>query len=138
MPSFFAFQQGSESRGSTNDSSPLLGRFRAVPNSQRNGRRSHRNSLLGSWAGGTYNAILGLGSEDDFSAQDDLPDGEEAGVLRRWVQRLRDLWLEPKQAVVGRAVNKWWSRWSLLMGLPAVLVSALQLLSIVHLQGAVN
>ena len=134
MPSFFAFQQGSESRGSTNDSSPLLGRFRAVPDAQRNGRRSHRNSLLGSWAGGRYSAILGLGSEEDLSPQDDVPEGEEAGVLRRWGQTLRDLWLEPKQAVVGRAVDTWWSRWSLLMILPAVLVSASQPLSKIHLR----
>ncbi|KAJ4146531.1 hypothetical protein NW754_001996 [Fusarium falciforme] len=31
MPSFFQFTQGSESRVRPNDSTPLLGRFRAVP-----------------------------------------------------------------------------------------------------------
>jgi hypothetical protein len=36
---------------------------------------------------------------------------------------MRDLWLEPKQAVVTKAVERWWNRWFVLAVLPAALVS---------------
>ncbi|KAL1898522.1 hypothetical protein Sste5346_003426 [Sporothrix stenoceras] len=47
----------------------------------------------------------------------------------RWVRRtvyragrhLRNLWLTPKNATVRRAVDRWWSRWALLVIVPAVL-----------------
>lgn len=120
MPSFFAFQQGSESRGGNNDSSPLLGRFRAVP------PRSHRNSILGfsptarglGFTSG-YGAIFGHGSESGSEGE-----GEEGGGKVKKAGRLmRDLWLEPKQAVVTKAVERWWNRWFVLAVLPAALVS---------------
>lgn len=121
MPSFFNFQQGNENRGPTHDSSPLLGRFRAVPDAQRHGSRSHRNSLLGTWtgrgSGWGYGTVLG--ADDDDS---DILENEDMGRLKRWGRTQRDLWLEPKQAVVARLVDKWWSRWALLAVLPAALV----------------
>ena len=41
MPSFFQFTQGTESRFRPNDTSPLLGRFRAVPPRSDLGPRRH-------------------------------------------------------------------------------------------------
>lgn len=129
MPSFFAFQQGTESHGSNNDSSPLLGRFRAVPDAS---RRLHRNSLslLGRFAAGNsfgreiergYGAVFGgLGGDGD----DDVVEGEDMGALRRWGRVQKDLWLEPKQAAVAKLVGRWWTRWLVLVVLPAALVSS--------------
>jgi hypothetical protein len=126
MPSFFTFQQGSESRGALfggNDSSPLLGRFRAVPNA--NAPRRHRNSLLGTFRGG-YGTVIGNSSGSSLAGEDERrecgDDGDGLGLMERAGRALRDLWLEPKQAAVGRAVDRWWSRWWVLVGLPAVLV----------------
>ncbi|CZR55337.1 uncharacterized protein PAC_05224 [Phialocephala subalpina] len=125
MPSFFDFQQGNETHGPATDSSPLLGRFRAVPDAQRHGSRSHRNSLLGLWIGrgsGGYGSVFA--SNDDDDDEDDLADSEDMGRLRRWGRIQRDLWLEPRQAVVAKLVDKWWSRWALLAVLPAALAVA--------------
>lgn len=123
MPSFFAFNEGSETRGPTNDSTPLLGRFRAVP--ERQGRRSHRNSILNFSGTGTFGrGISGIfGNESD--SEDDFED-EDVSALRRWGRIQKDLWLEPKQVAVGRLVDRWWSRWAVLILLPAALVSYLQ------------
>ncbi|CAK7226788.1 hypothetical protein SCUCBS95973_006316 [Sporothrix curviconia] len=52
--------------------------------------------------------------------------GRRAG---RWIRRsihrvgrhLRNLWLTPKNATVRRAIDRWWSRWTLLVILPALL-----------------
>ena len=129
MPSFFAFQQGTESRLPTSESSPLLGRFRAVPDAQRRARRSNSGGFLGSLTGGRglgsrYSLVFGVaGAGGDDSDEGDLVDGEEMGALKRWGRMQRDLWLEPKQAVVARVVDRWWTRWAVLAVLPAVLVS---------------
>jgi hypothetical protein len=122
MPSFFNFQQGSEARGGLGtESSPLLGRFRAVPDAQRIGRRnSYRSTLFGSFAGRGfgYSRVFGDGDESD---EGDLLEHEDMGALRRWGRAQRDLWLEPKQAAVGKLVDKWWTRWAVLVILPAAL-----------------
>jgi hypothetical protein len=121
MPSFFNFQQGSRENYAT-DSSPLLGRFRAVPDAQRIGRRnSQRNSLFGSFAASRrfgYASVFGGGDDSD---EGDLLENEDIGALRRFTRTQRDLWLEPKQAAVGKLVDKWWSRWAVLVILPAAL-----------------
>lgn len=52
--------------------------------------------------------------------------------VARWVRRtgrragrhLRNLWLTPKNATVRRAMDRWWSRWALLVVLPAALAVA--------------
>ena len=67
-----------------------------------------------------YGSVFGnLGGED---GGDDDVDGEDMGAMRRWKRIQRDLWLEPKQATVARIVNRWWSRWAVLVILPAALV----------------
>jgi hypothetical protein len=123
MPSFFQFQQGTESRVRLNtDSSPLLGRFRAVPDTS--GRRRSRaysgNGLFGTFNSARigYEVVFGAGSEDEDSGDEE----EHNGVLRRWGRKARDLWLEPKQAAVKRTVDRWWSRWVVLAVMPAALV----------------
>ncbi len=127
MPSFFAFQQGTESRAPVSESSPLLGRFRAVPDAQRRARRSNSNSLLGSLTGGRgfggrYSLVFG-NADDNDSDEGDLVDGEDMSALKRWGRVQRDLWLEPKQVAVAKVVDKWWTRWAVLAVLPAALVS---------------
>ncbi|TAQ87382.1 hypothetical protein B7494_g4295 [Chlorociboria aeruginascens] len=115
MPSFFNFQQGLESRGPNNDTSPLLGRFRAVPDVQRNRNRS---SLFNSLTPRGYIQSFG-----DFEGSETDADDAQ-GLLRRWGSKFRDLWLEPKQYAVARTVDSWWSRWSVLVVLPAGLAVA--------------
>ncbi|EPE05970.1 fungal protein [Ophiostoma piceae UAMH 11346] len=52
--------------------------------------------------------------------------------VARWMRRgllrmgrhLRNLWITPKNATVRRAVDRWWSRWTLLVVLPAVVAVA--------------
>lgn len=87
---------------------------------QRN-RRSSSN-LFGSFsAGGSlgrgFDAVFGSGDDDESLH------GEDLGRLRRWWRWQRELWLEPKGRAVAKAVEKWWGRWWVLVGLPAALVS---------------
>lgn len=130
MPSFFQFQQGTESRARLNtDSSPLLGRFRAVPDTSAGRRRSRGYSGNGIF--GTFSAarigevVFGNGSEDGSEDEGEEGEGDSrvTRVLKRWRRKARDLWLEPKQAAVRRTVDIWWSRWAVLAVMPAALVS---------------
>ena len=78
--------------------------------------------MLGTFTGFRYGTVLS-GSDADDSDDGDIVDNEDMGRLRRWGRTQRDLWLEPKQAAVGRLVDKWWSRWTVLVFFPAALVS---------------
>lgn len=130
MPHVFQFSQGSESRRFNPDSSPLLGRFRAVP--PRPGlprRRPSQLGLLSTHAG--YGSVLQLGddegSENDEDLEDEMLAMEGVGRLGRWwrkgVRRVFDLWIEPRQGAVKRVVDAWWSRYGALILMPASLVS---------------
>lgn len=57
------------------------------------------------------------------SSSDGNEEGEDVGRVRRWWALQRDLWLEPKHSAVARIVDRWWGRWSVLVILPAALVS---------------
>ena len=135
MASVFQFTQGSESRVRPNDSSPLLGRFRAVP--PRPGLSQRRSSnlgvgllsdrLLGS-EGGRGSVHVGYGAlvaaqiagvDDDYD-QDDYDDAPSR-LWRGWVM---DLWVNPQQGPVKKMVDRWWSRYGLLVFVPAVLAVA--------------
>lgn len=113
MPSFFDFQQGTESGSRPGqDTAPLLGRFRAVPAS-RLGKRNSVGDLLGRLRGNSfgYGAVFG-------AIIDDGRTGGEGGLRRAF----KDLWLEPKQEAVRNIVDRWWWRWGVLVVLPAALV----------------
>lgn len=146
MPSFFQFTQGSESRIRPNDSSPLLGRFRAVPPPPPpRGSLARRPSQLGllserlAAAAGRGSVHVGYGAlvaaELDNSDDDDGPGGPGETVddlddglsrfERLWQKWVLDLWVDPRQGAVKRVVDKWWSRYGLLVFLPALLVCLL-------------
>lgn len=144
MPSFFSFEQGTESRSHfpVTDASPLLGRYRAVPNHHNtttNPQARRRGSLgllsRASWRnsvhiGHGYGALFAAGLDDtdssSNSSDDDdlLADENEARWLRwlrrRW-KRVDQTWITPKQAAVRRVACSWWLRWLALVVLPAAL-----------------
>lgn len=145
MPSFFQFTQGTESRTRpASDASPLLGRFRAVPPPPLNRRPSTGalgllSSALGNGRGsvhGGYGALLAaeFGNDDaartafgDHSDDDDHDNvnGGRRSRGRTWQRLWRktvDLWIEPRQAAVKRVVDAFWSRYLVLVILPAALV----------------
>lgn len=142
MPDFFSFQQGNETRARPGqDQSPLLGRFRAVPRPAVSHARPRADSQLGLLSAGHrgsvhvgYGALLAAELEDesdeaeDGSDSDDCLEGSGAGKLRVFAHRIgrtiEDLWVSPRSGAVKRAVNTWWKRWTLLVVLPAVLVSS--------------
>ncbi|KAM0329358.1 hypothetical protein ACHAQA_004664 [Verticillium albo-atrum] len=131
MPSFFPFTPGTESRARFHpESSPLLGRFRAVPPSVAR-RPSHGalgllSSALGNGRGSVhvgYGAVLAAGLEDDDDVQAALEDAQDEGKGfwgRMW-RKTVDVWVEPKQGAVKRVVDVWWSRYGVLVVLPAAL-----------------
>lgn len=143
MPSFFTFQQGSEAvarPAHAQETSPLLGRFRAVPQAGRSFGR--RKSVLGLGASGalghgTTSARrdsqheMALAEDEDDEDEDEGEDNGDSdapkrkswsATLRNWSRRLRRLWLQPKQRAVGACVDTWWSRGLVLWVLPATLV----------------
>lgn len=139
MPSFFSFEQGNESRPQYHqtDASPLLGRYRAVP-------RARRGSLglltRASWRGSVhigYGALLTAGlaeqdaSGDDYNDDSDDDNENDESALVRWARRAwkrtHDLWITPTQSAVKKVTDVWWSRWFVLVVLPAALVCVQQL-----------
>ncbi|KHN98912.1 uncharacterized protein MAM_03374 [Metarhizium album ARSEF 1941] len=143
MSSFFHFTQGTESRVRPNDTSPLLGRFRAVPprpdlthrRSSQLGLLSNRPSWLSDGRGSVhvgYGALvaarLAAEVDDDDAIDDDEQDRDDHDGLsmwrRAWHSWVMDLWVNPKQLAVKRTVDRWWSRYGLLVVLPAALAIA--------------
>ena len=132
MPSFFQFTQGTESRVRPNDTSPLLGRFRAVPPRSDLGPR--RPSSLGLLAGTLgngrgsvhvgYGALIAaeLGNDAQSTASDDDFEDDRSYGQRLWQRWIVDLWVDPRQSAVKRVLEKWWSRYGFLVLLPALLV----------------
>ncbi|KAL3958664.1 hypothetical protein ACCO45_006826 [Purpureocillium lilacinum] len=108
MPSFFQFTQGSETRFRPADaSSPLLGRFRAL------GLLADR---VGDGRGSVhvgYGALLAAELEAEAAAADDDDDDDGNGGNG-----------DPRQTAVRRVVERWWSRYGLLVFLPALLAVA--------------
>ena len=145
MPPFFSFDQGNESaprHSYANDASPPLGRFRAVPRTDQNSNYARRIGGGGGGVGGQlaglipwrgsvhigYGALLAQQLEDaddeDDSDGEEL-DGDESWLVRwthRIWRRMEDLWVTPKQAAVRKVADVWWSRWFVLVVLPAALV----------------
>ncbi|KAG5965832.1 hypothetical protein E4U57_003609 [Claviceps arundinis] len=146
MPSFFQFTQGTESHSRPSDSSPLLGRFRAVPPRPGLSRRrssqlgllsDHFSSVTGDGRGSVHvgygalvaTQLLNHGNDNNDNDDDDGYamdlDGDEAWVGQRlWQRWILDLWVRPKQTAVKRMVDRWWTRYGLLVFLPAALAVA--------------
>ncbi|KAI0976589.1 hypothetical protein F4678DRAFT_118237 [Xylaria arbuscula] len=172
MPDFFPFIPGTETGPSASrlhaadSTSPLLGRFRAVPPRttptsssifsspwRSSGSRVARLDVLSAAASrGSvhigYGALIAAGLEDgdsgegeDWSSDEDEDDGGDgdygeggytayrmARIWRRTIRKTRrnvkDLWVAPRQGAVRRVVETWWSRWGLLVLLPAALAVA--------------
>lgn len=134
MASFFQFTQGTESRVRPNDSSPLLGRFRAVPPRELGRRRSQLGLLSDRFSGGRgsvhvgYGALItaGLRDGDDDSIDPRTGQDEPASFwARAWKKGVIDLWVNPRQSAVQTVVDRWWSRYGLLVFWPAILVRLL-------------
>ncbi|KAK5631637.1 hypothetical protein RRF57_007351 [Xylaria bambusicola] len=169
MPEFFPFIPGTETNAASSrlhgadSTSPLLGRFRAVP--PRATPSSSRSIFSSRWQSSAsanqlsipgrgsvhigYGALIAAGLDDDdedsvgdWSSDDDDDEDSIVGgsgghskayqMARTWRRTARktkrnveDLWVAPKQSAVRRVVETWWSRWGLLVFLPAVLVSAI-------------
>lgn len=153
MPEFFPFIPGTETGRAArqylaSDASPLLGRFRAVPPA-----RSQAQQQLGLFGRGSVHVGYGAlvfgsesdsedddedGGEDDRNSGDNSNDNNGRGysaavrrtsrILRRVARlmrrNIRDLWVAPRQTAVKRVVERWWSRWGVLVFLPAALVSS--------------
>ncbi|KAG6046192.1 hypothetical protein E4U39_001585 [Claviceps sp. Clav50 group G5] len=146
MPSFFQFTQGTESHSRPSDSSPLLGRFRAVPPRPGLSRRrssqlgllsDHFSSVTGDGRGSVHvgygalvaTQLLNHGNDNNDHDDDDGyamdVDGDEAWAGQRlWRRWILDLWVRPKQTAVKRMVDRWWTRYGLLVFLPAALAVA--------------
>ncbi|KAI1132692.1 hypothetical protein F5Y10DRAFT_184350 [Nemania abortiva] len=180
MPDFFPFIPGTETSPAASrfhgadSTSPLLGRFRAVPprtnpssssasksifsspwrqqpsNPRFGSAGDGRLSLLSASGRGSvhvgYGALIAAGlddeedaGEDDWSEDEDEDEDDVDGgggfkalrmrrIWRRTVRKTRrsveDLWVAPRHGAVRRVVETWWSRWGLLVFLPAVLAVA--------------
>ena len=60
--------------------------------------------------------------DDDEGDEDVTGDGCWRG-LRRMARRMKNTWVDPKAGVVRGLVDVWWTRWGVLVLLPACLVS---------------
>lgn len=133
MPAFFQFTQGSESRVRPTDSSPLLGRYRAVPPRPGIGPR-RPSSPIGLLSNGHDSIHVGYGALivaeieagllSDGSGEDDRAVGDSKWE-RLWQSYFIDLFVDPRPSAVKRVVDRWWSRYGLLVFLPAALVRLL-------------
>lgn len=152
MPSFFSFEQGNESCARHTDASPLLGRYRAVPTASSTSNRRGSLGLLtrASWrnsvhVGHGYGALLtaglgdssGINSSSSGSSSDDEDDDTDADRMadegrsrlvtwlrKKWRRKVRNVWITPKQGAVRRLSAVWYSRWFVLVVMPAALAVA--------------
>ena len=127
MPTFFSFQQGTESRARPSvDTSPLLGRFRAVPGQRRQSLLGKRDSILaslGDSVGYGYGSLFRTRSHEEGEGGDGGLFGDSDGG-GGWAlgKKIKDVWIEPKQSAVRKVVDWWWKRWGVLFVLPAAIV----------------
>ncbi|KAK2014886.1 hypothetical protein LZ32DRAFT_602942 [Colletotrichum eremochloae] len=132
MPSFFQFTQGNESRTRlTSDASPLLGRFRAVPQQSDIPGRRRRSSTLGLFTANNrgsvhvgYGALLSASGPENYDNNGTWSDWEDLSTWERAWRKISDVWVEPKQSAVKGVVDVWWSRYGVLVLMPAALAIA--------------
>lgn len=151
MPTIFSFQQGSETNQArlNAEASPLLGRFRAVPRPQpgpsglsprrsRSSSQAHLNLLTAGFRGSVhvgYGALLAaeLEDEEDEDTEDDEDEYYSGRIfwpraaiwVRRMWKKVDATFVTPKAGAVKKLVDLWWTRWSVLVVFPALMVSTM-------------
>ncbi len=128
MPSFFEFNQGNETGARLgSDAAPLLGRFRAVPDENRLRQKQSVGDLFSNFGSVGYGSIWRTRSATSATDQETdggwNVDGEGNASLKAWSRAIRDIWIKPQRFAVGRVLDRWWLRWLLVVGLPALIVS---------------
>ncbi|GJC85067.1 uncharacterized protein ColLi_07905 [Colletotrichum liriopes] len=124
MPSFFQFTQGNESGTRlTSDASLCL-------QSDVSGRR-RRSSTLGLFAANNrgsvhvgYGALLSASGLEGYDNDGTRSDWEDLSAWERTWRKISDVWVEPKQSAVKGVVDVWWSRYGVLVLMPAALAIA--------------
>lgn len=137
MPSFFSFQQGSDSRALPPPETESLryGRFRALPTPKRSvgdlfsafGLNAPDPLRIPRWtgrgpggAGGGYSyGSINIDSRGNAAETDDTEDEEQDE--RWWLDRML---ISPRRHMVVKLVDRWWRRLGLLVVLPAAVVSS--------------
>lgn len=130
MPSFFNFQEDAESGGPVNETTPLLGRFRAVPNTNRSlGKNSFTRRISPELSGFKLQSAdylnIHINAARRFSHESCASGAKDPGRLKRCGKILKNLLLEPEPKTVRKFVEQWWSRWVVLIILPSALVSCI-------------
>jgi hypothetical protein len=124
MPSFFAFQQGSDTRSLPPPDTDSLryGRFRAFSPA----RKTSVGNLFSVFAGELgsnqwgLTSTAGYGSINIATGHEGEEDGEEEEPDERfWLDRIL---ISPRRRIVLKLVGSWYARWGVLM-CPAVIVS---------------
>ncbi|KAI5851460.1 hypothetical protein DFP73DRAFT_155772 [Morchella snyderi] len=116
MPTFFDFQQGTDSPPPEAEAF-RYGRFRALPNTLYTALAPTNGADTKRWTVGGYGSINAAEDEDDDVDEDDA----EVEERRWWVDRML---ISPRRRVVVMIVHRWWSRMGLLVVLPAAIVVA--------------
>jgi hypothetical protein len=115
MPTFFDFQQGTDSPPPETETF-RYGRFRALPSNLYTVLAPTSSADPKRWTAGGYGSINAAEDEDDDVDDEDA----EAEERRWWIDRML---ISPRRRVVVRIVGRWWSRMGLLVVLPAAIVS---------------
>ena len=129
MPSFFDFNEGTETGARLGqDSTPLLGRFRAVPDRNNSLRQKQSvGDLFSNFAGGSlgYGGLWRTRSNTTEPEQDDWTTDAELDLsgLGKVMRSIKEVWIKPERRAVGWVLDRWWLRWLVMVGLPALIVS---------------
>lgn len=126
MPSFFAFQQGSDSRSLPPPETESLryGRFRAMPAPKRS-----VGNLFGAFSAGASRPLLNNGRLEHYSygaintppgANNNGTAGGEEVDKRWWLDRV---FISPRRKTVAWMAQRFWRRLGVLVVLPATIVS---------------
>ncbi|RKF63407.1 Uncharacterized protein OnM2_025076 [Erysiphe neolycopersici] len=129
MPSFFNFQEDAESGGPVNEATPLLGRFRAVPNTNRSlGKNSFKHRISHGFPGlrlqNTDYLKIHINAARRYSHDSCATGAKDLGRINRWGNIMKNFLLEPEPKIVRKVVEQWWSRWVILIILPSTLAVA--------------
>ncbi|KAI6251104.1 hypothetical protein HI914_00289 [Erysiphe necator] len=126
MPSFFNFQQDAESGGPVNETTPLLGRFRALPNTNQSPGMSSYGYQISAELFDARKKKRGylnihINNSRRYSLDSCTSGAEDLERLKRWRNILKNSVLEPKPKTISKIAERWWSRWIVLIILPSTL-----------------